>query len=68
MGAAVVFSTHYMDEAEAVCDRLALIAHGKVAALGTPDELKARLGGQASLDDVFAELTNERIAPVGGGQ
>ena len=64
----MVFSTHYMDEAEAVCDRLALIAHGKVAALGTPDELKARLGGQASLDDVFAELTNERIAPVGGGQ
>lgn len=65
IGAAVVFSTHYMDEAEAVCDRLALIDHGKVAALGTPAELKARMGGRATLDDVFAELTNERVTTVG---
>ena len=57
IGAAVVFSTHYMDEAEEVCDRLALIAGGKVAAIGTPAELKARLGGDATLDDVFTQLT-----------
>jgi ABC-2 type transport system ATP-binding protein len=65
IGAAVVFSTHYMDEAEEVCDRLALISGGKVAAIGTPDELKARLGADASLDDVFTELTGARIAPTG---
>jgi ABC-2 type transport system ATP-binding protein len=57
IGAAVVFSTHYMDEAEEVCDRLALISDGKVAAIGTPAELKARLGGDATLDDVFNQLT-----------
>jgi ABC-2 type transport system ATP-binding protein len=62
IGAAVVFSTHYMDEAEDVCDRLALIARGKVAALGAPVELKARLGGEASLDDVFTQLTGAPIA------
>ncbi len=61
IGAAVVFTTHYMDEAEDVCDRLALIAGGKVAALGSPAELKARLGADASLDDVFTSLTGARI-------
>ena len=65
IGAAVVFSTHYMDEAEEVCDRLALIAGGKVAAIGTPNELKAKLGGDASLDDVFTQLTGTRIAAAG---
>jgi ABC-2 type transport system ATP-binding protein len=57
MGSAVVFSTHYMDEAEAVCDRLALVARGRIVAMGTPAELKARLGGEATLDDVFNQLT-----------
>ncbi len=65
IGAAVVFSTHYMDEAEEVCDRLALISNGKLAALGTPAELKARLGGNATLDDVFTELTGVRIGAEG---
>jgi ABC-2 type transport system ATP-binding protein len=65
MGAAVVFSTHYMDEAEEVCDRLALINGGKLAALGSPAELKAQLGGDATLDDVFAQLTGVRIGAGG---
>ena len=68
IGAAVVFSTHYMDEAEAVCDRLALISGGKVAALGRPAELKARLGADATLDDVFTTLTGERIGEGGKPQ
>jgi len=66
IGAAVVFSTHYMDEAEEVCDRVALIAGGKVAALGSPAELKSQLGADASLDDVFTQLTGARIAAVEG--
>jgi ABC-2 type transport system ATP-binding protein len=57
---AVVFSTHYMDEAEAVCHRLALISRGKVAAAGSPRDLKARVGADASLDDVFTRLTDTR--------
>jgi len=64
IGVAVVFSTHYMDEAEDVCDRLALIARGRVAALGAPDALKAGLGGGASLDDVFTRLTGAAMPPA----
>jgi ABC-2 type transport system ATP-binding protein len=68
IGAAVVFSTHYMDEAEDVCDRLALVAGGRIAAIGTPAELKARLGGDATLDDVFTQLTGVRVAPGGAAR
>jgi ABC-2 type transport system ATP-binding protein len=45
-GRTVVLTTHYMDEAERLCDRVAVIDHGKVIALGTPRELIARLGGE----------------------
>jgi ABC-2 type transport system ATP-binding protein len=65
LGASVVFSTHYMDEAEAVCDRIALINQGRLAALGAPADLKAAQGPQASLDDVFAALAGVRIGPAG---
>ena len=68
IGAAVVFSTHYMDEAEEVCDRLALIASGKVAAIGTPAELKATVGAGATLDDVFTALTSQRIDAAGSSR
>jgi ABC-2 type transport system ATP-binding protein len=68
IGAAVVFSTHYMDEAEEVCDRLALVAGGRLAAIGTPAELKAQLGGDATLDDVFNELAGVRMGAGGKPQ
>ena len=45
-GRTVVITTHYMDEAERLCDRVAVIDHGKVIALGTPKELIARVGGE----------------------
>jgi ABC-2 type transport system ATP-binding protein len=41
----VVLTTHYMDEAERLCDRVAIIDQGKIIALGSPSELIARLGG-----------------------
>jgi len=66
IGAAVVFSTHYMDEAEETADRIGLISGGRLAALGTPAKLKAAQGAGASLDDVFTVLTGERIGQ--GGQ
>ncbi len=65
IGAAVVFSTHYMDEAEEVCDRLALIHKGRIAAMGTPAELRAASGPDATLDDVFNDLTGARISAGG---
>jgi ABC-2 type transport system ATP-binding protein len=45
-GRTVLLTTHYMDEAERLCDRVAVIDHGKVIALGTPRELIAELGGE----------------------
>jgi ABC-2 type transport system ATP-binding protein len=45
-GRTVLITTHYMDEAERLCDRIAIVDHGKVIALGTPRELIASLGGE----------------------
>ncbi len=44
-GMTVFLTTHYLDEADGVCDRIAIIDHGKIVASGTPSELKDRLGG-----------------------
>ncbi len=45
MGTTFVLTTHYMDEADRLCDRVGIIDRGKIQALGTPQELKDRLGG-----------------------
>ncbi|MEX0712492.1 MAG: ATP-binding cassette domain-containing protein, partial [Pirellulales bacterium] len=45
-GHTVLLTTHFMDEAERLCDRVAIVDHGKVIALGTPRELIASLGGE----------------------
>ncbi len=42
----IVVSTHYLEEADALCDRIAIIDHGKIVALDTPKKLKAMIGGQ----------------------
>ncbi len=44
-GITVVLTTHYMEEAEQVCDRVGIIDYGRIIALGTPEELKDLLGG-----------------------
>jgi ABC-2 type transport system ATP-binding protein len=49
-GRTVVLTTHYMDEAERLCDRVAIIDQGKVIALGTPRELIRKLGGEHILE------------------
>ena len=45
-GRSIVLTTHYMDEAERLCDRVAIVDHGKVIALGSPRELIASLGAE----------------------
>jgi ABC-2 type transport system ATP-binding protein len=55
-GRTVVLTTHYMDEAETLCDRVAVMDHGKVLRVGPPAELIAELGA-TSLEDVFLQLT-----------
>jgi ABC-2 type transport system ATP-binding protein len=53
-GTTLFFTTHYLEEAQAYCDRIAIMHQGKVAALGTWQELEASLGGGAhTLDEVF---------------
>jgi ABC-2 type transport system ATP-binding protein len=49
-GHTVLLTTHYMDEAERLCDRVAVIDHGKAIALGSPQELIASLGGQEMIE------------------
>jgi len=61
-GTTVFVTTHYMDEAE-YCDRVSIMVAGRIAALGTPDELKREFGA-ASIDEVFVRLAR----PDGGAQ
>lgn len=49
----VLLTTHYMQEADALCDRVALMHHGRLQAVGTPSELKATVSTDATLEDVF---------------
>jgi len=54
-GRCVLFSTHYMDEAERLCDNIAIIVGGKIVAFGTPADLMARTG-KDNLEDAFVTL------------
>jgi ABC-2 type transport system ATP-binding protein len=57
----ILITTHDMDEADVLCDVLALLHRGKVAATGKPADLKAILGEEATLDDVFAHFSGGSI-------
>ena len=61
----VLLTTHYMDEADRLCDRIAIIDHGKVVALDTPEALKASIPGRSpddtTLDDVFVHYTGRAL-------
>ena len=59
-GAALLYSTHHMKEAEQLCDRVVLIDHGRVIALGTPREIVANMGLGLSADVVTEQPLPER--------
>ena len=73
-GTTVVITTHYMDEAEILCDRCAIVDHGRIIALESPDALIDKLvaGGferkkevkKANLEDVFIHLTGEALREI----
>jgi ABC-2 type transport system ATP-binding protein len=59
-GRTVVLTTHYMEEAEELCDRVGIIDRGRLIALGSPRELKEKYG-ERDLEAVFIQLTGRRI-------
>jgi ABC-2 type transport system ATP-binding protein len=66
-GRTVLLTTHYMEEAERLCDRVAVVDHGKVIALGSPSDLIARLGGEHVVEfsvDAMAGLEPETFASL----
>ena len=66
LGTTLLITTHYMEEAEDLCDRVALMHQGRIAAFGAPLELKAQLGGKATLADVFMHVASATIETGGG--
>lgn len=59
-GTTVVLTTHYLEEADALCDRVAIIDRGRIRAEGTPASLKQRFA-RATLDDVFLAATGQEL-------
>ncbi len=70
-GKTIILTTHYMDEAEVLCDRIAIMDGGEIIALGTPNKLIDRLLAKgfkphtevkkATLEDVFIDLTGKEL-------
>jgi lipooligosaccharide transport system ATP-binding protein len=59
-GVTLIITTHYMEEAERICDRLAIMDHGKIVAEGSPPELLERFD-QPNLEGVFIEITGRGL-------
>jgi ABC-2 type transport system ATP-binding protein len=66
-GMTVLLTTHYMEEADALCDRVALMHRGELRAVGTPTKLKAevsKVSKHATLEDVFRHYAASKPGEV----
>lgn len=59
-GKTIILTTHYMEEAEELCDRVGIIDHGKLIALGSPKDLISK-GKVTNLEEIFIKLTGRKI-------
>jgi ABC-2 type transport system ATP-binding protein len=73
-GRTIILTTHYMDEAERLCDRVAIMDHGRVIALGTPQQLIGTVGGEDIVEfavsgidaNSHGAVDTERLTAIGG--
>jgi ABC-2 type transport system ATP-binding protein len=61
-GHTIMMSTHTLEVAETLCDRIAIIQQGKIRAVGTIEELREQATGGGGLEEIFLKLTGERAA------
>lgn len=64
-GMTILITTHDMEEADALCDELAIMHRGDIAVTGTPQALTAAIGPEATLDDVFVQYAGRNLAEGG---
>ncbi len=60
-GVGMIYTTHYMEEVERICSRVAVIDEGRIMAYGTLPELLARTPGVANLGELFLAMTGKRL-------
>src|SRR5262249_62319501 len=61
----IFLTTHYLDEADALCDRILVIDHGKIVAEGTPVMLKRRISGDVVIVEIAGDAEKGRAALAG---
>ncbi len=66
----ILITTHYMDEADRLCDRIAIVDHGKLVALDTPKQLKANVPGENVIEVQFSsgDAWQQRLSQLNGVQ
>ncbi|MHB0977014.1 MAG: ABC transporter ATP-binding protein [Candidatus Aquicultorales bacterium] len=67
-GKAVVLTTHYMEEAETLCDRLAIMDHGKVIELDTPSNLIKKIAGDSTIEFACEDLPRDKVESLSAAQ
>ena len=66
-GCTLIYTTHYMEEAQRLCNEIAIINEGRVAATGTAEQLAEKTGiPGATLEDVFLKLTGRSLSTSNG--
>lgn len=67
-GTTILLTTHDMEEADQLCESIAIMHRGRAVAMGTPQSLKEQVGPEAGLDDVFVHYVGGSVEDVGGYQ